>query len=319
MYFYIMGRGHSGSTILDVLLGNNSEIESVGEILSGVGRFDPNKKCSCGATVSDCSFWRAVRSQVEAEDFVWQEATDISEIGAGGLWRVARARRTDPAVLRRVRVTRALMKAITTVAGKPHLLDSSKTPARGLMLLRHVPEARVIHLVRDPRQILQSYLWRLRNGRHLYSRHLGLIGHSAPLFLAWMAASWTLVNLICEMMTRAFPGRVMRVRFEDLCAQPVRELDRIGRAFGLDMTDLAGKALGREPLAVGHNLDGNRMRHSGTVRFEPGGGRQQPRLPRWLEVVTVLLCGPLMWRYDYRLRDNPSRVARTAPADGHLR
>ena len=34
MYIYIMGRAHSGSTILDVLLGNSERIHSVGELVS---------------------------------------------------------------------------------------------------------------------------------------------------------------------------------------------------------------------------------------------------------------------------------------------
>jgi hypothetical protein len=36
MYLYIVGRGHSGSMILDILLGNSSQIESVGQLLSGM-------------------------------------------------------------------------------------------------------------------------------------------------------------------------------------------------------------------------------------------------------------------------------------------
>jgi hypothetical protein len=94
---------------------------------------------------------------------------------------------------------------------------------------------------------------------------------------------------------------VVRVRFEDLCAQPARELDRIGRSLGLDLADVGNRAAAKEPLVVGHNIGGNQLRHGETVRFDPGGGRARPPLPRWLEAVTVLLCGPLMRSYGYRL------------------
>lgn len=41
-----MGRGHSGSTVLDTILGNSYEIESVGEFVAGCVSY--NRSCSCG-------------------------------------------------------------------------------------------------------------------------------------------------------------------------------------------------------------------------------------------------------------------------------
>jgi hypothetical protein len=87
-----------------------------------------------------------------------------------------------------------------------------------------------------------------------------------------MAVTWTLVNLACELIARAFPGRVVRVRFEDLC-----------------------------------------LRHASHVRFDPGGGPPRPPLPRWLSAVSIVLCGPLMWRYGYRLGHGHPRPARAKP------
>jgi hypothetical protein len=317
MYLYIMGRGYSGSTILDILLGNSSEVESVGELLAGLSRAD-REPCSCGATIPNCPFWREVRSRVEAEGIPWDEACRIGDPGARALWRVWHAGRADPVMARRAQITQALARAITTTAGKPHMLESSKTPAHGLLLLRHVPEARLIHLVRDPRHVLQSHFWRVRTHTHFNSRRHRLAGRSVPLFLARMAASWTLVNLVCGVMARAFPGRVVQVRFEDLCARPASELDRVARAFGLDLADLSSKAAGQKPLVVGHNIGGNHLRQADTVRFEPGGGRTRPPLPRWLEAMVILLCGPLMWQYGYRLDGRPrpagSRAVQSSPS-----
>ena len=161
LHLYIMGSGHSGSTILDILLGNSSQIESVGELLSGLSRSD-TEPCSCGTTMSDCAFWREVRSRLEAESIAWSEACSIPHTGFAGLWRIWRASATDAAMMRRGRVAQALGQAIAASAGKPHLVDLSKTPAHGLLLLRHLPEARMIHIVRDPRYILRSFVWRVR-------------------------------------------------------------------------------------------------------------------------------------------------------------
>ena len=307
---FITGRGHSGSTILDILLGNSSQIQSVGELLGGLSRAD-HEVCSCGLTMPVCAFWREVQSRVEAEGITWDQARGISQRGAAALWRVWRADKADPVMIRRAQITRALARAITACAGKSHLADSSKTPTHGLLLLRHLPEARLIHLVRHPRSFLRSYVWMIRNHKHRGVRWYRLVGGNVPLFLVCMAATWTLVNLACDLMARAFPGRVVRVRFEDLCARPASELDRIGRVFGLDLADLGSKAAGQEPLVVGHIIGGNLVRPADAVRFDPGGGPARPPLPRWLKSVSFVLCGPLMWRYGYRLGGGAPPPARS--------
>lgn len=38
MYIYVMGRAHSGSTILDILLGNAAASESLGELVAAAGK-----------------------------------------------------------------------------------------------------------------------------------------------------------------------------------------------------------------------------------------------------------------------------------------
>src|SRR5215218_1700745 len=135
MYLYVMGRGHSGSTILDILLGGGAAVESVGELVSGLRRYDGKERCACGRPMRGCPFWAEVRRRFEAEGHLWEDL--VRESGA----------------------------AISAAAGKPHVLDSNKETARGLFLLKYLPEARVVHLVRDPRGIAQSHRWRIREGR----------------------------------------------------------------------------------------------------------------------------------------------------------
>jgi hypothetical protein len=56
---YIGGYGRSGSTVLDLILGENSEVISTGEIcnfLSLTANHD-NNLCSCGKSFSKCEFW----------------------------------------------------------------------------------------------------------------------------------------------------------------------------------------------------------------------------------------------------------------------
>ena len=55
---YIMGAGHSGSTVLDIILGNHPDILSVGELSNFVRRRAINGKyCACGKPANTCQFW----------------------------------------------------------------------------------------------------------------------------------------------------------------------------------------------------------------------------------------------------------------------
>ncbi len=63
---HIIGSGHSGSTLLDMILGGHSQVSSLGEVhslyflLRGSG---PGYLCTCGESVGDCPFWLAVETE----------------------------------------------------------------------------------------------------------------------------------------------------------------------------------------------------------------------------------------------------------------
>ena len=63
---YILSQGHSGSTLLDMLIGSHSKAFSIGErIVKNLG-LETNRPCTCGAeTLSQCSFWSQVDNYLE--------------------------------------------------------------------------------------------------------------------------------------------------------------------------------------------------------------------------------------------------------------
>jgi hypothetical protein len=189
----ITGLGRSGSTILDVVLGNHPDIESVGEasnlIRNGwISReslrgIDPSKLrvpiCTCGKRLDvlyvdtpdeACPFWASVRRE-------WLERADGESIesyprlqndfelkrrwsryGLDPLPRLLYERRRPSAPLRSyARLTRTFFESIRAVSGKPVIVDSSKSPARALAL-GMVPgiDLYVVHLVRDGRGVVTS-------------------------------------------------------------------------------------------------------------------------------------------------------------------
>lgn len=302
MYLYVMGRGHSGSTILDILLGGGAAVESVGELVSGLERYADAEPCACGALMRDCPFWADVRRRFEAEGHDWAELvrrsraqTDVKR------WLSTRLAAADDADRRGLaQMTEALARAVAGTSGKPHLLDSNKETARGLFLLRYVPSARVIHLVRDPRGIVQSHHWRVAGGRGFkFMRRTYRATWTAPLFLLLGAASWTVGNTLCELAGRVAPDRLLRLRYEDLRDDPAATLRLIGARFGLPVDDVVAKLAAGESFPVGHNVGGNHIRHEGAVRFDPKAEKTRPPLPGWARMVTLALCWPLMRRYGY--------------------
>jgi sulfotransferase family protein len=73
IYIYIVGRGHSGSTLLAILLGRHAKISSMGEIanLSLQCYRDHRTRwpgtCSCGARPFDCPVWGSVIQDIHRQ------------------------------------------------------------------------------------------------------------------------------------------------------------------------------------------------------------------------------------------------------------
>jgi len=57
---FICSAGHSGSTLLTLLLGSHSHAIALGEITQMPKNLALNTLCSCGAPVRDCTLWAGV-------------------------------------------------------------------------------------------------------------------------------------------------------------------------------------------------------------------------------------------------------------------
>jgi len=267
---YILSSGHSGSTLLNLLLGGHPTIVPVGEITHLPKNLALNTLCSCGTPVRTCGFWQPIVSQ-----FGQQVGRDLSTdpyamrlgfIGATRVvdpkvmtpayrraWKVrhgaaflrARAGITPlPSLLARFdeacRNTLALFESVRALTGAQVVVDASKDYLKGLGLYRLDPKrTRLILLTRDGRGVfysgVRSGLTRqdaLRRWVNYYSRTMPLIARNVR------------------------PEGVLRIRYEDLATATATTLQGLCAFLQLDYTP-AMLELHARPA---HITNGNGMR-----------------------------------------------------------
>ena len=299
---YIAGAGRSGSTVLDILLGQHEKIISVGELARLTnGTLLGGEYCACGQPSGGCDFWRAVRGR-------WHAAagSDASNVLAAGAHRYERLR-SLPHLARSSRAEStqefrtyahaayALFAGIASESGKPIVVDSSKAPGRALALSR-VPglDVRILHLVRDPRGVAASLA-------RPYTRdaRAGVQSDMPGRSIASSAGMWLLANLATEFVRRRVgSGYAMRVQYESFTAAPTTTLSAIGTLIGEDLCEISPFALGSAPLRRGHTVAGNRVRMSDRIVLRPDRA-WRTELPAAKRHLVEGLTAPLMAHYGY--------------------
>lgn len=294
---YVMGRGHSGSTVFDALLGNAVDTVGVGELVSGWNR--TSSRCSCGVRVGECPFWSEVRRKytcTTSQDWEYGGRLAAEQAHIRNFLRTAWTRTPDEKL---VGTTADAFECIAATAGASTVVDSGKEFTRALFLLRSFPNTRVVFLVRRCDAVMASRLSRVMDGtgfkmlrRQSKSRAL------APLFLTVTAINWCVGNLLGELIRRSYPDRVLRVRYEDLCSNTGSELERLSAFLNVDLRPVAQNVADGRRMPLGHKIAGNRMRDAGGFVFNPALSHSRP-LPRPYRAIAWLFGAPLLRRYGY--------------------
>jgi hypothetical protein len=320
----ITGLGRSGSTILDIVLGNHPQIESVGEVGSlirtgwisreSLRGIDPKRLrrplCTRGKRLDipnidtpaeACPSWSSVRRE-------WVERTDPDSIESypklqndfelKRRWpRLLYEKRRPSAAFRSyARLTRTFFESIRAVSGKPIIVDSTMVPVRAFAL-GMIPgiDLYVVHLVRDSRGVITSHRKSFEKGLQA-----GIMwdhkGH--PMWKT--VVRWIVLNLATEWICiQLGPKRTMRLRYEDFVADPKSALEKIGTLIELDLTDVADAASSGKPMHAGHNIGGNRTKKSGTITLRPNAEEWRTALSPTEQRLSWISMGWLMRRYGY--------------------
>ncbi len=236
---YILGSGHCGSTLLDMLLGAHSKIVGVGELRifsTKPGRLD-KQICACLQTFPHCVFWQKV-----AMDINWPQGLEVQRSKLDFLLGRPNYLFKDKGPInvgQYLQVNEQIYQNILKHSGKQIVADSSKRNNRAeLLALSGNLNIIFLHLVRDGRGVTWSYK---RKGREILSSIL----------------KWFLFNLRAEIVKKRNKNiKSIFVRYEDLVKNPQEKLAELLKEAGLQfepsMIDFRG--------AEQHQIGGNRMR-----------------------------------------------------------
>jgi len=305
MLVYIAGYGRSGSTILDIILGNHDHIESVGELVNLFhDGMDIKRPCSCGKSFKDCEFWNPILSNLfgkfDTNDFYKMNKLQRDVESLTKLWRIFTGFHSGIAYDRYRGVMTLLFNHIAQASGKPFVVDSSKSSTDHVgrpYAFRKLCgfNVKIIHLVRDGRGVMWSVMRgsnlemeRGTNGKVPFGPYRALMG-------------WLLSNTIVSLLGFFDTGKHYKlVRYEDLIDDPENELRRISSFLGINMDQLITQVRSRSSLKVGHNVGGNRLRLSQKVKL----GRDlewRQKLPVKLRLLFLFVAWPLALKYGYNL------------------
>jgi hypothetical protein len=268
---YICGSGHSGSTLLTFLLNGHSSMVGLSEVIHINTRWMTE-------TETHRAFWSQVASQYESDNGrSFAELRIKTPSGAKVLWW------TDTQVDEWVERNCAMLQAVSHLAGKPILVDATKNWQRLYLLERSRRfDLHVIHLVRDGRAVVNSYLRkRIAFGRALR---------------AWLTPSVAAIPLR-RLVAR---DRWLRIRYEDLTADTEATLRRIcdfvGVPFENQMLDFR-----RHPYV---GIGGNGMRRRQGEQRITSDTRWHHELTTSSLIRFAALGGLLNRYYGYDFRRN---------------
>lgn len=262
---YLIGTGHSGSTLLDIILGAHPQGAAVGEMI-GISRWlkhEEKTDCSCGQNLKNCEFWSDVfaswgnregkRGISEYSSLqIYYERTSMLSLFFRLFFKNSFYKGSK--AFNYFQLSAELFDALMGVGGVTFIIDSSKNLVRALSLSMnpHI-DLFLIHIVRDPRAVANSY-YKFNMGSNDLENGVGKV-----IYLLRMAITWLLYNLLCELMIIIVKKeRYIQISYENMVREPKMILDRIGEVVKENYLSVANKIMSGEVLSVGHVVGGNR-------------------------------------------------------------
>jgi len=300
---YIGGAGRSGSTLLDMILGNLLGFFSIGEA-SFFWEYLARKDiaCGCGSELNSCDFWSTVLERLGSDDTVDLDRMVILNKRLNRTRNLPRLMADKFVSLPKewgelVTGTGALYHTIWRLAQSDVLVDASKTPSH-CFLLRYVSgiDLRILHLVRDGRAV--AYAWSKRRKRyHAVIGHEEYMPHRTKL---QAILAWVVENAFTVRLGHTVPYYTI-MRYEDFVQNPHDELGHALRKLGFGDIDLRWLREPAPSLNPTHGVGGNPVRFSQSGISIVSDEQWRDNMNIITKLSLGLFAAPVLYRFGYKL------------------
>ena len=282
---YIMGAGRSGTTALATFLGNNNEIENIGEMHQFFEYLDGNKECSCGKSLNECNFWRnKIDFPIQNFSKNIRQLSEKMESHSGIIKHILSSF-SKIEYEQYIALHQLILDSIQSDTKKSIVLDSSKYLGRVLALnkLDNI-ELKIIYVVRDVRGVINSFSKKVQTSK-------------SPLSTI---VYYMLVNLVAEFISRfILRKKVIKIRYEDLINNPNSLFDRLEGFLNLNLKDIKDKIGKQKSFEIGHIIGGNRLKKNKEIYYTKDVSWEKKF--NWVErSIYYILASPIMILNRYK-------------------
>lgn len=251
---FILGCGHSGTTILDLAISSLNRCFSLGEISTLPIELKKNTFCVCGQPIQQCAFWSKVHQTL------LKRHMDIFSLPKKkGVFKALEQKTSNSSSMgwnRKIRSNFQLFfenqqnknwnrevtqfyEVLFDLSGAQVLVDSSKDVKRALLLkkaLQRQYTIKFLHITRDGRGVAHSY-----KKTHYTVTFPGLKpqvfpgGEVIPVQVS--SKTYVSINLriLLSLYLSTIPAERIRIRYEDLCRTPQNILPRIANWLQVEL------------------------------------------------------------------------------------
>lgn len=287
---YIVGRGRSGSTLLENLIGESNELFPVGEFRLWHKCFNEKYTCGCGASNKNCKFWSEVFSIYSEETIENYRNLFLSIMGYKKQFFLKKDDNQKELLI----AIAELYRRIHEVSGGKVIVDASKNPYFGYLLSQiEEIDLKVLHIIRDPRAVTFSWIRQLeradREEHELYRQKMSTTKSA----MLWNASNY---------LSESFKGKISReqvftLKYEEMTNDLETSLQKVFNHIGMDFPGVP------KIIREKHSISGNpsRLKSAGEIKI-----RKDQDWIKGLKTADYLLSSiltfPFLVYYKYKVQ-----------------